>query len=146
MNSLFSSFNNCINPKQMFFILLKCQVSVKLSLFKIFLILFFYFTILYWFCHTSTCIRHGCTHVPILNPPPSPYHPSRSSQCTSSKPPLSCIEPGLVIHFLYKSNTKGLALFISASSIINRTELYIPDIHIVFSFSSYLVSVNHNKN
>ena len=22
---------------------------------------FFYFTILYWFCHTSTCIRHRCT-------------------------------------------------------------------------------------
>ena len=85
----------------MFFILLKCQVSVKLSLFLIFLILFFYFTILYWFCHTSTCIRHGCTRVPILNPSPSPYHPSRSSQCTSPKPPVSCIEPGLVICFLY---------------------------------------------
>ena len=25
---------------------------------------FFYFIILYWFCHTSTCIRHGCTCVP----------------------------------------------------------------------------------
>ena len=22
----------------------------------------FYFIILYWFCHTSTWIRHGCTH------------------------------------------------------------------------------------
>ena len=28
-----------------------------------FFFLFFYFTILYRFCHTSTCIRHGCTHV-----------------------------------------------------------------------------------
>ena len=34
-------------------------------------------------------------------PPPSPYHPSVSSQCTSPKHPVSCIEPGLVIHFLY---------------------------------------------
>ena len=34
-------------------------------------------------------------------PPPSPYHPSGSSQCTSPKHPVSCIEPGLVIHFLY---------------------------------------------
>ena len=34
-------------------------------------------------------------------PPPSPCHPSRSSQCTSPKHPVSCIEPGLVIHFLY---------------------------------------------
>ena len=34
-------------------------------------------------------------------PPPSPYHPSGSTQCTSPKHPVSCIEPGLVIHFLY---------------------------------------------
>ena len=34
-------------------------------------------------------------------PPPSPYHPSRSSQCTSPKPPVSFIKPGLAIHFTY---------------------------------------------
>ena len=34
-------------------------------------------------------------------PPPSPYHPSGSSQCTSPKHPVSCIEPGLAISFLY---------------------------------------------
>ena len=34
-------------------------------------------------------------------PPPSPSHPSGSSQCTSPKHPVSCIEPGLVIHFTY---------------------------------------------
>ena len=33
-------------------------------------------------------------------PPPSPYHPFESSQCTSPKHPISCIEPGLVIRFL----------------------------------------------
>ena len=40
---------------------------------------------------------------PILNPlpPPSPSHPSGSSQCTSPKHPVSCIEPGLAIHFTY---------------------------------------------
>ena len=40
---------------------------------------------------------------PILNPPfsSSLYHPSGSSQCTSPKHPISCIEPGLAIHFLY---------------------------------------------
>ena len=35
-----------------------------------------YFTILYWFCHTSTCIRHRYTHVPHPYPPsllPGPY-------------------------------------------------------------------------
>ena len=31
---------------------------------------YFYFTILYWFCHISTCIRHRCTRVP---------HPERNS-------------------------------------------------------------------
>ena len=34
-------------------------------------------------------------------PPPSLYHPSGSSQCTSPKHPVSCIEPGLVICFIY---------------------------------------------
>ena len=34
-------------------------------------------------------------------PPPSPSHPSGSSQCTSTEHPLSCIEPGLAIHFTY---------------------------------------------
>ena len=34
-------------------------------------------------------------------PPPSPYHPSGSSQGTIPKLPVSCIEPGLAIHFLY---------------------------------------------
>ena len=34
-------------------------------------------------------------------PPPSPYHPSGSSQCTSPKHPVSCIKPGLVTRFIY---------------------------------------------
>ena len=34
---------------------------------------FFYFTILYWFCHISTCIRHRCTRVP--HPEPSSHVP-----------------------------------------------------------------------
>ena len=33
-------------------------------------------------------------------PPPSPSHPSGSSQCTSPKLPVSCIEPGLVSHMI----------------------------------------------
>ena len=33
--------------------------------------------------------------------PPSPYHPSGSSQCTSPEHPVSCIEPGLAIRFIY---------------------------------------------
>ena len=47
----------------------------------------------------------GIHMFPILNPhplrPPSLYHPSGSSQCTSPKYPVSCIEPGLVTRFIY---------------------------------------------
>ena len=39
----------------------------------------------------------SCT--PLL--PPSLYHPSGSSQCTSHKHPISCIKPGLEIRFIY---------------------------------------------
>ena len=80
--------------------------SVPLPLYQPVLVFFsfFYFTILYWFCHTSTWIHHGCTSVPHpepLLPPPSPYHPSGSSQYTSPKHPATCIKPGLAIHFTY---------------------------------------------
>ena len=34
-------------------------------------------------------------------PPPSPYQPSESSQCTSPKQPVPCIELRLAIHFIY---------------------------------------------
>ena len=36
--------------------------------FLIFIFTIFYFTLLYWFCHTLTWIHHGCTWVP--NPEP----------------------------------------------------------------------------
>ena len=32
-------------------------------------------------------------------PPPCPFHPSGSSQCTSPEHPVSCYEPGLAIRF-----------------------------------------------
>ena len=44
-----------------------------------------------------TCVPHPEPHLP----PPFPYHPSGSFQCTSPKLPVSCNEPGLAIHFLY---------------------------------------------
>ena len=42
-----------------------------------------------------------CSSSWTLISPPSPYHPSESSQCTSPKHPVSCIEPGLATHFIY---------------------------------------------
>ena len=78
---------------------------------------------------------------PILNPPPSPYHPSGSSQCTSPKHPVSCIEPGLATRFIYDiihvsvpfsqifpptpSPTESIRLFYtSVSLLLSRTQSY----------------------
>ena len=41
-----------------------------------------------------------CSPSWTLLPPPSPYQPSGSSQCTSPKHPVSCIEPGLATQCL----------------------------------------------
>ena len=51
---------------------------------------------MYWFCHTSTCIHHGCICVPNPEPPISLGHPSA--------PTPSILYPAsnrLVIRFLY---------------------------------------------
>ena len=54
-----------------------------------------YFTIFYWFCHTLTWIRQGCTCVPHPEPPSHlPPHPSPEH-------PVSCIEPGRAVRFTY---------------------------------------------
>ena len=65
---------------------------------------FFYFTILNWFCHTSTWICHGYTRVP--HPEPSSHLPPHTSPLGHPSAPapsflVSCIEPGLAIHFFY---------------------------------------------
>ena len=77
------------------------------------LMLSFYFFILFFtlqYCIGFAIHQHesatGVHVFPVLNPPSpaapaSPYHPSGSSQCTSPKHPVSCIEPGLAISFLY---------------------------------------------
>ena len=44
---------------------------------------------------------YTCSPSWTLLPPPSPYHPSGSSQCTSPKHLVSCIESGLVTRFIY---------------------------------------------
>ena len=81
------------------------------------LILFIYFWITIYFIIIFFLLYNIVLVLPYINmhlprvytcspswtplPPPSPYHPSGSYQCTSPKPPVYCIEPGLVICFLY---------------------------------------------
>ena len=49
---------------------LEIFISMLWTLFLSFIIIIiFYFTILYWFCHTSACIRHGCTCVDHFSKP-----------------------------------------------------------------------------
>ena len=84
--------------------LIACFLSLSPNrfYFYFFLILFYYLTLQY--CIGFAIYQHESTtgiHVfPILNPPPSCL-PSGSSQCTSPKHPVSCLETGLVTHFIY---------------------------------------------
>ena len=77
----------------------KVSGALYLFIFKI----LFYLTLQYCigFAIYQNESATGIHVFPILNPPPSPYHPSGSSQCISPRHPASCIEPGLAIHFLY---------------------------------------------
>ena len=56
-----------------FLILLILVISMGafffLTIYHFFIIIIILFTVLYWFCHTSTWICHRCTHVPLPEPP-----------------------------------------------------------------------------
>ena len=82
-------------------------------------------------------------------PPPSPYRPSGSSQCTSPKHPVSCIEPGLVIRFLYdilhfnatlpnhstlslSHRVQKIVLYICVSFAVSHTRLSLPSFQISY--------------
>ena len=88
---LWRVFSNTTVQKHQFF---GTQLSFFLFFFlflKIYLIGGYYFTILYWFCHTSTWICHRCTCVPHPEPlshlPPHPIpqgHPSAPAMRTLS--------------------------------------------------------------
>ena len=93
-----------------FLILVANIISLTFTLSALAAIFFLYLNILFYFLTLQYCVGFAIyqndtttsIHVfPILNPPPSPYHPSGSSQCTSPKHPVSCIEPGWATCFIY---------------------------------------------
>ena len=108
-----------------------------------------------------------CSPSWALLPPPSPFHPSGSSQCTSPKHPVSCIEPGLATHFIHDilhvsmpfsqffppspSLTESIRLFYtSVSLLLSRTQGYcyhLSKFHIyalVYCISAFLSGLLHS--
>ena len=68
----------------------------------IYLFFFFYFTILYWFCHISTCIHHRCTRVP--NPEPHSHLPPHTIPLGHpSAPAPSFLYPALNLDWWFVS-------------------------------------------
>ena len=61
--------------------------------------------IIFWWVLPYIDMNHPqvymCPPSQISLPPHTPTHPSGLSQCTSPKHPVSCIEPGLAICFIY---------------------------------------------
>ena len=100
------AFNPSYSKKFLFFFFFFWDLWLYLFIFS-FLKKFIYFN---WRLITLQYCIGFAIHLPQVYtcspswtplPPPSLYHPSGSSQCTSPKHPVSCIEPGLAIHFIY---------------------------------------------
>ena len=83
-------------------ILIYSYIFCKSYVLLFIIIIIFYFTILYWFCHTSTCILHGCTCVP--HPEPRSHLPPHTIPLGhSSAPAPSFLYPALNLYWRFVS-------------------------------------------
>ena len=114
-------------------ILASWMLSFFFFFFRLFFYLYFWRLITLQYCigfaihwHESATV-YMCSPSWTPLPPLSPSHPSGSSQCTSPEHPVSCIEPGLVIHFTYDINPNECwvlsQLFHSPLSLSSRDSL-----------------------
>ena len=94
---VFVPFSSCLQsfPSSESFLLFRSL----LLFFNIYIFYFtsFYFTILYWFCHTLTWIHDGCTRVP------NPETPSHLPPLTISLGHPSAPAPGLELQLQHHS-------------------------------------------
>ena len=86
-----------------------CLILLYTNWFFFFFNFYFYFILLYNTVLVLPYVDMNPTRVYMSSqtwtplPPPTPYHLSGSSPCTSPKHPASCIEHRLAIHFLHDS-------------------------------------------
>ena len=71
-------------------------------------------------------------------PPPSPYHPSGSSQCTSPKHPVSCIEPEPAIRFTYDIIHVSMPFSQIIKHVIETANLHISISYEVINYKLYI--------
>ena len=85
-----------------------------------------------------------CSLSRTLLPPPSPYHPSGLSQCTSPKHPVSSIKPGLATRFIHDiihvSMSFSQIIPLSPSPTELKTVLYI-SVSFVASYTGLLLPI-----
>ena len=96
----------------MFYTCEKCCWNFNRDDSYLFIIIIFYFTVLYWFCHISTCICHGCTHVP--HPEPLSHHPPHTIPLGHPSAPAPRYVPNPA--FLYYNLKKDILDYITCSS------------------------------
>ena len=77
------------------------NLFLKLLFFKFYFILLYRTVLVLPYINMNLPWVYMCSQSWTPLPPPSPYHPSGSSQRTSPKHPVSCIKPRLAICFLY---------------------------------------------
>ena len=86
-----------------------------------------YFTILYWFCHTSTWIRHRCTCVP--NPEPLSHLPPRTIPLGHPSAPA----PSILYHRTWTGNCVFL-IFLNLYFIFSSLIFIIPFLLLTLGF------------